>query len=84
MTAHAQGFYEQPLCYIAEVQQMQHTFPKARIEMLLRTGKRYTVKAITQEWSDAVRVITEPADLPVLVRKFAILTVTVELDRRGP
>jgi hypothetical protein len=70
-----QGVYEQPMCFVTEFMQLADENPKHHVEICLTNSQRYWVKAITEEWEDAIRIITEMDGVPVYLMKHTIQTM---------
>jgi hypothetical protein len=70
-----QGLHGRPVSLVTEFKQLLDENPKHHVEICLTSSQRYWVKAITEEWEDAIRIITEMDGVPVYLMKHTIQTM---------
>jgi hypothetical protein len=69
-----QGQHDTPISLLSEYRQLQLTNDMGdwRVEIQLTSGVGIWVKALTEEWEDAVRIIREQSDKPEFLMKHTI------------
>lgn len=73
-----QGVHDTAFNFITEFRQTMHELEdsKWRVEIYMTDGNRYWVKAIIEEWEDAIRIVPENGDKPLYLMKHTIQSMT--------
>jgi hypothetical protein len=69
-----QGVHDVPFAFVVEFKRLneQLDMKANRIEITTTSGNRFWVKALTEEWEDAIRFIAENSDKPQFLMKHTI------------